>query len=583
MVTQIQLGNIFSAGDKQVVAGGNTGIDVEGLIESLTTAKRQPAVLLETRIEQNALRSTALTEMQSLLEDFKDAANFLRNPPGVQNDAENVFQYRNADISSNTSVAGSNYLSVTAEPGTNVGDYDIEIIQLATRNIQTTNTFALATADTAAVGVGNIIEAGTLFVGASLVGVDLEVGDTLTQVASKINAVSGQSGIEATVVKISNGNFRLSFKATETGTDQNYNILTINPGKFNVGFAIQQNAMDSQMELDGTIITRQTNAVDDVVDGLTFNLIQATPGGTTLEVNIEPDAELVKQGIINFVESYNAFRLFTSRQSELGTNGQPTDTAILANNSTMRQTVSRVNAEITSVVNGITSGDPSRLSDIGITFSDYPGDAETPFTRNIFTIDEEKLDSALQANFEGVRKVFEFDYTSSDPDLQIFSRANTLAVSEVQLNIDITNGVYEATYNQGSGPVTVQLDFSNISGGGVLLTGRENTALEGLSLIYSDTVDTVIDLSITQGIGDRVFNTLDEILSDDNGLIDVAVGNVETQTERYQAEITRIDESIDRFREQLLTKFANLEAAINSANQLLASLEAQSAAQNSSS
>lgn len=852
MITQIQLGNIFSQNDRQVLSGGQTGLDIESLVNSLVEARRQPAVILESTIETNATLTTAVSDMQNILDRFRDAANFLRNPPGVQNESENIFEFRNATVSSNTATPGSSYLSVTAAPGANLTDYDVEIQQLATRSNFTTNTFALADADTAVVGItpADPLQAGTINLGASGTAVTLDDGDTLNQVVAKINAASDLSGVEAIAIKVSDGNYRLSLKSTETGSSQNYSLGLPNPPQViqdnaifrfdandidgdgdytdnpvadqavtnpvdatggttitrfgttpnldvdgaangqatfdfegingayrlgnsaaintatyqeksmafsfttgadvsgtqviyeqgggtrsyslqimedasngnaptlyavahnnaewdageefqvldlgvvtadtdynvvinfdatadpannsasntfsgyvngvlvdqetgiaqmnphsgaiaiggasgglgladgtttgatglyfdgqisevsmfntaltsedvsqingyytakynnavtptpvfgNVGFAITEYAQDAMMTFDGTTIVRESNSINDIVEDVTFNLLAETPVGTELSVEIEPDLELARQGILNFVDSYNEFRLFASRQSEIGSNGRPLETSILAGNSTLTLTNSRINAEIADIVEGITAGDPSRLSDLGIEFSDFPGDAETPFTRNILVLDEDTLDAALQADFDSVRKVFEFDYTSDDPDLQVFQRTNQLDVSNATLNIDQTNGIYQATYLDDLGvSVTVDLDVETLANNtGIILNGQENTVFEGLTMIYGNTGDATISLGLTQGIGDRVYNTLDEVLDNDTGVVSVALRSIEEENERIEEDILRIDSQLERYRDQLLQQYAALEASISSANTILQTLDAQ--------
>lgn len=582
MVTQIQLGNLFSSGGKNIISGGASGLDVEALVNGLAEARRVPAVALENKISQNGNISTALQEMRTLLDRFQDAANFLRNPPGVQNSADNIFEFRTGGVSSNSAVAGSTYLSVTAEPGASIANYQIEINQLATRNIQTTDTFAATDTSASIVGSGGPFNAGTLVLGASSTAITLNAGDTLGEVVSKVNAVSSTSGIEATAVKISDGNYRISFKAKETGAASNYDIVALNPSVLNVGFAVQSMAVNAEIEFDGSIITRSSNSIDDVVDGVTFNLLQQTPSGTTLDVNIEPDPELAKQGIINFIDSYNAFRLFASSQSATGSDGKPLESAVLVNNQAMRLSMSRVSAEMSRIVGGIANGDPARLADLGITFSDYPGDEETPFTRNILTVDEDKLDSALSANFDAVAKIFQFTMSANDPNLQVFSRTNGLSISNFTLNIDQTNQIFEATYNLGAGPITIQLDKSDLGGGSIVLKGQSGTVLEGLQMIYSDTIDANINVSISQGIGDRIFNALDNVLQKDTGVLDVELSSLSSENERWTQEIGRIDEYIAKFRQRLLEQFSALESAISQANTLLQSLDAQQQAQNNS-
>lgn len=582
MVTQIQLGNLFSVGNKRILTGGASGLDVEALVKGLADAKRLPAVVLEDKIKANGEKSTALGEMKTLLDSFKDAANFLRNPPGVQNESDNVFEFRKGAVASNTAISGDSYLSVTAEPGASIADYQLEITTLATRNIQTTNTFAAADLNASVVGGAGPLNAGVLLVGASSTPVTLVAGDTLGQVVSKINAVSDTSGIEATAVMISTGNYRLSFKAVETGTAQNYDIAALNPAAFNVGFALQQNAVDAQVEFDGTTITRSSNSIDDIVDGVTFNLLQQTPPGTTLDVSVDPDPELAKQGILNFIDSYNAFRLFVSRQSQTGSNGLPLEESVLVNNPAMRLSMSRIAAEMSQVVDGLTAGDPSRLADLGITFNDFPGDEETPFTRNILTVDEDKLDSALSADYNAVSRVFGFNMTSDDPNLQVFERSNALGVSSFSMNIDQTGQIFQATYNPGTGPVTINLDKTDLGGGSIVLKGQSGTVLEGMTFIYSSPGDSVVNITLSQGIGDRIYNALDSLLEEDVGAVDVELSSLSDENDRATREIDRIDEIVETFRQRLLLQFSALESALSKANSLLQSLDAQQQAQNNS-
>ncbi len=234
------------------------------------------------------------------------------------------------------------------------------------------------------------------------------------------------------------------------------------------------------------------------------------------------------------------------------------------------------------VVDGLGTGNPSRLADLGVTFSDYPGDEETPFTRNILTLDEDKLDSALAADFDAVAKVFQFNMTADDPNLQVFSRTNALGVSSFSLNIDQTNQVFEATYDPGTGPVTIQLDKTDLGSGSIILKGQSGTVLEGLTLIYSDTIDTTVNVNISQGIGDRVYNALGAMLEDDVGAVDSELSSIAADDERWQQEIGRIDDIVETFRQRLLEQFSALETAISRANTLLQSLDAQQQAQNNS-
>ncbi|MBY0354897.1 MAG: flagellar filament capping protein FliD [Rickettsiales bacterium] len=582
MVTEIRLGNLFTSGGKNVITGGASGIDIEGLVKGLTEARAQPAVALQDKIDNNTKRTSAVSELKKLVEDFKDAANFLRNPPGVQNASANVFRFRQAEVTANSGVSGSLYLNVTAEPGAPVGDYAIKVDSLATRNIQTTDTFiATGLSDDFVGEPGSAINAGILTVGAGAraTAVTLANGDSLNDIISKVNAVRTRSGVEASLLQINSTEYRISFKSIDTGTNQNYNLATSSPGIFNVPFAVQNNAVDAQLTIDGTTITRQNNSIDDLIDGLTFNLVATTPVATTLDVSVESDRELAKSGITNFVDAYNAFKLFASRQTELGSDGRPLETSILASKSVLTTPLNNIGSEIAKSVEGLAAADPKALADIGITFADFPGDDETPFTRNILQIDEEKLESALQSDFDSVRRIFEFEVTSNDPNVSVFSRTNALSVSNFTLNVNTGTNTFQATYTQGGISTTVNLTKTDL-GGTISLSGQSGTALQGLVLLYTGSGNTTANVNISQGLGDRLYNTADNLLRDQTGIISATLQQITDESSRYEEEITKINDSVERYRESLLAKYSQLEQTISQINTLLQSLDANTNAQN---
>lgn len=590
MVTQIQLGTFFSENGRTVVAGGNSGLDIKGLIDSLATAKRQPAVKLETKIDTNTKTIAAFDSLKTILSKFKDAANFLRNPPGVQNESSNVFDFRTSTVTSNTGVAGSTYVATTVQPGAAIQSYSIsEITQLATNHRQRSGSFAIANADTAVVsatpaagqfGVGTITIAGQ--------NITLTAGDTLNQVASKFNSVSDATGLTATVVKAADNDFRLSISSTATGAAAAFNLnagggtVTDPSGALNtVTFSTVQTAQNSKFILDGVgplgvTVERSTNSISDAISGVTFDLKAQTPPGTTLTLDIAADKELAKTAISNFADAYNQFRLFYSQQTATKDDGTPADSALLGTNQTFRSYLDSASQEISKSVSGLTG--ITSLADIGITFGDFAGDDKTPFTRNILSVDDNKLTSKLATNFDDVQKVFGFNLTSDNPSLQAFNRSNKLSIQNFVLTIDRGTNTYTANYTKSGVPTSATFTGTPLGSGGVSLVGDAGTDVEGLNLIFAKTGNATINVSVTQGIGDRIFNNLDSALTDNTGSLAVEVDAIKTQNTNYQKEVTRIDDQITQYRDQLLTKYSGLESALSKVNNLLSSLDAQAKA-----
>ncbi|MFZ4541701.1 MAG: flagellar filament capping protein FliD, partial [Rickettsiales bacterium] len=437
MATEITLGTFGTQGGKTVLTGGASKIDTKGLIESLAAAKRAPAVRLETTNKTIDTQTKALNELKTLFTKFQASVDVLRNPSGVAVDSKNIFQYRTASLTSSTGAIASSYLDVTVQPGALAQSYTIDsITQLATQTKQQSGNILVANSNLASAVTANgaptpgLFQAGTVNIRAidgTVGGIPLTLtqGDSLDSLAAKFNEVSGRTGIQASVLNVGSGTFKLIFTSTKTGTASDFDLSLTSPAP-NAGIVSDASgvfsafvlnaptaAQDAMFSLNGVPLTRSSNSVSDAISGVTFNLKQpAIPGYIT--VNVEPDTTIVGNAITAFADAYNALRIFASKQSQLDENSQPTEDAVLYNNSTFRNMVDQVSTEITRVVSGITGGNPKQLSDIGLSLDNFTGDEENPATKNILTIDSDKLTSLMKSNFNGIRKVFEYQQISDN-------------------------------------------------------------------------------------------------------------------------------------------------------------------------
>ncbi len=600
MVSSIQLGNFFSTGGKTVSGGaGGSGIDTEALVKALTDAKAIPATQLQDKIDINDKKSTALSEFKTLFGKLKDAVAILRNPPGVGNAADNAFKYRTANISSSTAVAGTDYLSVTASPGAALQSYTVsEITSIAKARKQSTGDINIATANTAAVSATPAVgefKAGTFTLNGE--DITLTAGESLNSVAAKFNAVSDSTGISASIIKVSSGVYQLSFSSTETGEDADFDFNNVSPagtlvdgtGVFSqVTISDKQQADNAVFKFNGISITRQNNTISDLVDGLSITIKKDMSDAplTEVELDITADQNIEKNSIINFVNLYNELKIFSAKQSEVGDDGLYKDTAILHDSTILRNTMSSLGSILASVVSGLTDGDPNKLSDIGLTFIDQEETTDTPRVRNLISVDDGKLTTAIANNADEVRKIFEFDFTTDNTSLRVFSRTNSMTISDFDLTITPSTSTFQATYNTGSGNVTIDLDYTEIKNSstglvtGYTLKGKAGTVLEGLVLVYASTDDSTASVNATQGLGDKIFNIADTVLKTTTGTLAVELESLKDADTRLQDNIDKINAQVEVYRQQLLDKFSRLEQAISNVNTLLASLQANDDARN---
>lgn len=585
MATSINLGSLYTTGNKTVFGGSASGLDTESLVKSLIEAKSLPKTKAQDTIDKNTEMLGAFSELETKLTNLRRAVDGLRNPPGVANESAKFFDYRSSSLTSNTSSVASGFLDVTTAPGAPLGSTEITIQQIARAQVQTSTTGFASQSDPIVNASGDAtpgtISAGTITLdtpSTDPVNITIQEDDSLIDIAARFNAVKSQTGVEASILKVSDTDYRLVLKSNKTGTDSAFSITDPDGVLSELTFNTQA-AQNAQFTVDGVTLTRQGNTVTDAIENTTLTLKQSTTAtATTLTLDTDADTEFVKAGIIDFVNAFNDFKIFIAKQTQVDGNGKPVEGALLTSNSTVDTIVSRADAEVTRLVGGLGSGVLKSLQDIGITLADYAGDAENPEVRNILTYDEAKLNTALAGNFDQVRAVFEFTMTADSTDITVFSRTNALAVTEFDLEIDtVTKKAYAR--EEGTGDILAEFDYDD-SSGSVLLTGKTGTVVDGLKLLYTGSGSTTIDIGLSQGIADRLYNATNDVLLDDVGILDVEIAGINDENLDLEDEITDMDAEIERYRDKLLEDFARLESLIAGVNQLLSALDAQDQARN---
>lgn len=585
MVSSVTLGQFFTLSNGKTVLGGSggSGLDTQALMNSLLDAKKVPLTKDQDQITKNGKIASALGKFQSLLSAFQSSADALRNPPGVGNAADNVFKFTTSSISN----GGSSYFSVTSAAGASLQSYQIsDISSVASAASQRSGTFNVNSADDSVVppaGGGASFGIGSITFGTQTV--DINSGDSLNSIAAKFNAVSSITGIGASVIAIDSTHYSLSFLATKTGTNANFDLsLATDSGGVlaGVGLTVPVSGNNAAFKLNGVDIIRQSNSINDVIKDVTFNINQTTPDAVTnYGVTISPDNATIQNVINNFVSNYNALKTFQAQQTQQKSDGTYADTALLANNQTFLSIMNNINAQVNSQLSGGGNG-VSSLVDIGISFTNTPATDTDPEVDNTLTVNDGTLTSALQSKFADVQKLFGFTLTSDNANLTIFKHTNALTISSMTLNVDsgAHPPVYTATYSDGSGSHTVNLTATPLGNNvpGVTLAGPDGGPLEGLQLIYASDSAATIHVSLTQGIADKLYNTTSGALTTNTGSLAIEQQSIKTANDNLNTNIANINQQISVYQDQLLAKFAALEQAISKVNSLLTSLTANDTA-----
>ena len=124
-------------------------------------------------------------------------------------------------------------------------------------------------------------------------------------------------------------------------------------------------------------------------------------------------------------------------------------------------------------------------------------------------------------------------------------------------------------------PDAVTIDGVPAEYSGGTIRGVAGTPYEGLKLIWTGHGDASIDLSVSQGVGDRLYNAIDQALDLFDGPVQQAIDRLGAASTSYTQQIERIEERATRARERMVERLAAMESALGLANTMLSQLRAQ--------
>jgi flagellar hook-associated protein 2 len=84
-----------------------------------------------------------------------------------------------------------------------------------------------------------------------------------------------------------------------------------------------------------------------------------------------------------------------------------------------------------------------------------------------------------------------------------------------------------------------------------------------------------IEVELTQGIADQLFNALDIALDEFDGPVAQSIEDLKASNETYRQQIAAIDQRAETARTRLIERFSAMEAALSLANAMLEQVRAQ--------
>ncbi|QAU37848.1 flagellar hook protein FliD [Bradyrhizobium guangdongense] len=528
----------------------SSSVDWSALITAAVNAKLTQATTISTTITNNEAKISAYQTLQTDLSTLSSGLSSLATAV-VNSLATNVFATRSATISSTGDVSASSALSMSVSNGAATGDHTLTISQVATAQkvvgtSQSSQTSALGYSGTFSLGLGSGSTA------------DITVTSTMSlqDVVDAINAQTSTTNVQASIVQVSSGSYEMVLSGTEDAADISYSStsgddilnklgVTDSTGAF---ADVLQTSQAAKFSLDGISMTRDTNDITDVLTGVTFNLLQATPRGASLSISIEPDTSQISTAVQNLVTNYNTFRDAVIAQQATASDGTADTSAVLFGDGTMRDIMDSLQNALNSTVGGLT------MADLGLSFNE----------KNELELDTSTLSNVLSTNLSGVTTLLSAQTKTSSSQLSVVNTGTSPQSFTLDLTVDSSGNLTSASVGGDSSLFTVS---------GTTIIGTAGTAYAGMAFSYSGSTSQSITVTSTSGIATQLYQ-LSKSYSSSSGSLQTLITNLTDRDTELQQKVDDIDSAASAYQSQLQTQYANYQAAITSANNTLTYLKA---------
>ncbi|MBA3026546.1 MAG: hypothetical protein FP820_09065 [Sulfurimonas sp.] len=372
--------------------GVGSGVLTADVIDQLKAADEAAIVKpIDSKITLNTQKQEAYNLLSSLMTSFGASASALSD--GV------IFENKTVDVSGEA--------EVSLDLGVNIDSFTLETLSLATKDVTKFGSFLNKDATPVASGSGVLTINGKE--------INYTASMKLFDLAQAITDAGGDS-FSASILQTGSSAFSLVVSSKETGAD---NALTItdtsglldsallNPYDVDTnpnGYEKVQTASDASFKYNGISMTRSTNTISDVINGLNMTLRKE---GDISNVNIKLDKSAITDEMDNFVSAYNTL---LSNLNDMTTVNQEAGTKGVFNSDSFIKSISR---ELSKVVS--TFQDGNSLINFGIDIDRY----------GVMSFSKATLESKLDADEAGVKLFFSGGYDdNAEPISGIFDTIN---------------------------------------------------------------------------------------------------------------------------------------------------------------
>ena len=508
-----------------------SGLNTGDIIDALVEAERAPqASQLTKRQEQRTVEISSLGEVKQGFETMKATLAGYTGITGLQaTQSGDSLDIEITDAGSASEFSSEIEISTLAAGQTLVfGGFDSETASVGSGSL----TFSFGTWN----GDGSFTANGDR--SDETVTLDSD-NDTLTGLRNAIN--NADINVTASILKTDDDTYALVLKAREgvahamhiTATEDVGNSGLADFAYTSVNSSIQKvAASDAAFTLDGIDISRETNEVTDLVDGVTLTLKSTTSSAET--IGAEFDTALASATMSLIVDEMNTLMADLSTLLARGSNGEAGGP--LAGDALVRSLQRQLQSMSSTAIIGF-QNDSIFMADYGV---ETNRDGSLSFNADTFQ-------SAFEANPDGFAAITNSRITSS---------SNMVTPSVAGTHPEA--GIY-AFDLAVDGSATLDAEAMTRDGSAYTIDGSDAGGLK-LTLVGSGS-----DASIY--VGKSILETLDDFATNVlriNSELDQKIERYEDDVANYQDDMATLDERIDALRARYAVQFGAMESAVNS-------------------
>jgi len=303
--------------------GAGSGIDTANLTKQLTEIERAaPQNRIDTKRDKAETQISDFGLVSNAMAILQDAANVLSEPEGLFSKSASFTQ-------------SSALVPVELDTDVQAGTYTFTVEEVASSQSLTSTSFSdpsdavgegvltFRFGDTTADGLGAMLATDGFSQDLEAEEVNITIDSTNNSLEGLRDAINdAEVGVQASIVNDGLNGYVLQITA-ESGSNNELEISVVEAGgspsnndsaglsrfTFNETasqLTQQQGGRDAELTINGLTVYRESNTIDDIVEGLQLDVLESDPG-TPITVTITDDKAFAEQNIRDFVEAYNIF------------------------------------------------------------------------------------------------------------------------------------------------------------------------------------------------------------------------------------------------------------------------------------